>query len=101
MKTIKLKLFCLVLFPSMVSKTVAQNHPVQPLTLQEVIQATLQNHPQLKLSEQEVRLRESEWDRSKTQRLPTVSVQMTLGYQGNTTLLDKKWQKNNLDKFAF
>ncbi len=93
MKTIKLKLFCLVLLPSITSKTVAQNHPVQPLTLQEVIQATLQNHPQLKLSEQEVRLRESEWDRSKTQRLPTTSVQMTVGYQGNTTLWDKKGQK--------
>ena len=93
MRTIKLKLFCLVLFPSMVSKTIAQNHPVQSLTLQEVIHATLQNHPQLKLNEQEVRLRESEWDRSKTQRLPTASVQMTMGYQGNTTLLDKKWQK--------
>ncbi|WP_010251312.1 TolC family protein [Myroides injenensis] len=93
MKIIKIKLFCLVLFPSIVGKIIAQNSPVQSLTLQEVVQATLENHPQLKLNEQEVRLRESEWGRSKTQRLPTASVQMTVGYQGNTTLLDKKWQK--------
>ena len=90
MKRIKLKLFCLMFLQAMLSKTIAQNQPPVSLTLQEVIQATLQHHPQLKQGEEEVKLRYSELESSKIERLPQANIQMTMGYQGNTTLFDKK-----------